>query len=122
MGKERLPANISAYKRSHRHNNFYKTTPEKVHRITIILETKNHVGLLGDVCGVLTEEEINILRINAVTEHKPGRAEIKIMVEVKDFDQYERAVHALRKLSGIVNVKHVANGRRRKRQPIIGPN
>ncbi|MFA5854965.1 MAG: RelA/SpoT family protein [Candidatus Gracilibacteria bacterium] len=106
MGVETTPVYIKAYDRI-RPNKFDYMTPEKVHQIHLIVEGRNRVGFLRDLCDELVGLGINIIAVRTMEKTSSDMERIYFSLEIVDISQYENTMYALGKVSGTAKVTRV---------------
>ena len=107
LGEEFEPICAQAYERSTRHR-IKELIPKKVRNVTLLLRTEDRVGILSDLCSELANVNVNILEV--VSNHDPDHHEtflVKFSLEIEDFEQYEKVLYSMKKVSGVVDVTHV---------------
>ena len=65
--------------------------------------SNDRTGLLGDIVREITGQKINIMAVNTKTD-KDRIATIDITVEVKDIEQLNKVLKAIRKVDSVYEV------------------
>lgn len=108
LGEIMDPISLAAYKRSKRAG-IREFSPKKVHRINMLIEVEERVGALGEICNEIANLGINIIEAHFSTQHTAALTKIDFLMEIEDFEQYERAVYAIKKIPGVINVAKTHN-------------
>jgi guanosine-3',5'-bis(diphosphate) 3'-pyrophosphohydrolase len=110
LGEIMDPVSLAAYKRSKRAG-IKEFSPKKVHQIHMLVEAEERVGALGEICSEIANLGINIIEANFSTETGTPLTKLHFLLEIEDFEQYERAVYAIKKIHGVINVTKTHNGK-----------
>lgn len=74
-------------------------------RAPIIVEGADRTGLLRDVTGVISAAKINMLRVDVMTRHRPERAVINAVLEIRHPDELEAILREIRSVSGVLSAE-----------------
>ena len=74
-------------------------------RAPIIVEGTDRTGLLRDVTGVISGAKINMIRVEVATRHRPERAVINAVLEIRHPDELESILRELRGVSGVLSAE-----------------
>jgi GTP pyrophosphokinase len=74
-------------------------------RAPIIVEGADRTGLLRDVTGVISVAKINMLRVEVVTRHRPERAVINAVLEIRHPEELENILREIRNVSGVLSAE-----------------
>src|SRR6185437_14206318 len=74
-------------------------------RAPIIVEGADRTGLLRDVTGVISGAKINMLRVEVATRHRPERAVINAVLEIRHPDELESILCEIRGVSGVLSAE-----------------
>ncbi len=74
-------------------------------RAPIIVEGTDRTGLLRDVTGVISAAKINMLRVEVVTRHRPERAVINAVLEIRHPDELEAILREIRGVQGVLSAE-----------------
>ncbi|HEX6818447.1 MAG TPA: TGS domain-containing protein, partial [Ktedonobacterales bacterium] len=74
-------------------------------RAPIIVEGMDRTGLLRDVTGVISGAKINMLRVEVATRHRPERAVINAVLEIRHPDELEGILREIRGVSGVLSAE-----------------
>jgi GTP pyrophosphokinase len=82
---------------------------EGTYRISLMIETEDHPGMLARLAEAISSQESNITHLEAETVDT-GRGLIEVAVQVRDRKHLERVVARLRSLSGVLQVDRRMTG------------
>lgn len=82
---------------------------QKVHRVELLVESQNRVGLLRDLSNELANLGINILAIQSLPRPNASLARMQFVLEIFDVREYQKALGALRKVDGVMSITRVQN-------------
>jgi GTP diphosphokinase / guanosine-3',5'-bis(diphosphate) 3'-diphosphatase len=74
-------------------------------RAPIVVEGTDRTGLLRDVTGEISAAKINMLRVEVVTRHRPERAVINAVLEIRHPDELEAILREIRGVSGVFSAE-----------------
>jgi GTP pyrophosphokinase len=75
--------------------------------LTLRVESLDHSGLLRDITTLLSNEKVNVLGVNSMTNIKNQSAIIDLNLEVKNSDDIEKLVNKLKQLKDIFDVRRL---------------
>ncbi len=82
---------------------WYKEEKQGSYNVDIEVLSNDRTGLLGDIVREITGQKINIMAVNTKTD-KDRIATIDITVEVKDIEQLNKVLKAIRKVDSVYEV------------------
>ncbi|HEX6540665.1 MAG TPA: HD domain-containing protein [Ktedonobacterales bacterium] len=85
--------------------NWPRLEGSEVFRAPIIVEGSDRTGLLRDVTGVISGAKINMLRVDVMTRHRPERAVINAVLEIRHPDELENILREIRKVAGVLSAE-----------------
>jgi len=74
---------------------------DEVFPVDVVIEAMDRQGLLRDITEVLSRERINVTAANTLTRNMASR--MAFTVEVRDLEQLNRALSAVREVPGVVS-------------------
>jgi GTP diphosphokinase / guanosine-3',5'-bis(diphosphate) 3'-diphosphatase len=74
-------------------------------RAPIIVEGSDRTGLLRDVTGVISGAKINMIRVEVATRHRPERAVINAVLEIRHPDELESILREVRGVNGVLSAE-----------------
>jgi GTP pyrophosphokinase len=99
---------VHVYDRNHARR-LKSESVQKVHRVELLTESQNRVGLLRDLCNELANLGINIIAIQSLPRPNASLARMQFVLEIFDVKEYEKALAALRKVDGMISITRVQN-------------
>lgn len=103
IGEENVPKYVKAYTnwddRVH-----LGIAPPKVHKVHLLVEGANRVGLLRDISNELAGLGINILKLDTSLTEDGSKSLLEFYVEIRDLNQYENTVYALYRIPDVIKV------------------
>ena len=75
----------------------------------IVVHTDDRPGLLNQLTGVLSDENMNIRSLEAKSLTDQVGGVVEMTVEVRDKKQLEKLVSAMRRISGVLDVERLFN-------------
>ena len=78
---------------------------ETTYPVDVVVFAYDRQGLLRDITSVLTDEKINVLSMNTMTDIKDHQAKMKLTLEVSSIEQLSRLLSKLSQLSNVLDVK-----------------
>ncbi|PAU75749.1 GTP diphosphokinase [Halomonas salipaludis] len=89
--------------------------------VDIEIEAWDRSGLLRDVTGVLSNDRVNVLSVNTLTNQDDGIARMSITVEVDGLETLGRLFSRIQQLPNVIDVKRLRSGAKprhgRQRRP-----
>ncbi|GHE21934.1 GTP diphosphokinase [Halomonas urumqiensis] len=78
--------------------------------VDIEVQAWDRSGLLRDVTGVLSNEKVNVLAVNTLTDTDDGIARMGITVEVDGLESLGRLFSRIQQLSNVIEVRRLRSG------------
>ncbi|MCK5523705.1 MAG: bifunctional (p)ppGpp synthetase/guanosine-3',5'-bis(diphosphate) 3'-pyrophosphohydrolase [Thiomargarita sp.] len=72
--------------------------------VDIHIDAFDRVGLLRDICTIVTDENLNILATNTSTSQPDNRVQMMFSLEANNLDQLSRALGKIDNLANVMNV------------------
>ena len=105
FGEERDPAHKHVYEEKIRAQGAHVAVREaKVHPVTLCLDVKDRIGVLGDVSGTLGSLRINIIQMHSFESDIEDCFRLQFMIEIRDAKHYEEAYLGLSRIPGVVRI------------------
>lgn len=93
------PLNAAAYER--------EAAGIKVYHIHLMVEMKNRVGILRDICSTLAEQTVNILKVESMIREHPDKARVRFVLEIQDTKHYQRMISAINGLEDVFTIERL---------------
>ena len=81
------------------------TQQAEIYSVDIRIDAIDRQGLLHDIINVMTNEKINILAVNTVSNKLDSSAQMDLTIEVTDIEQLSRVLSRLSQLNNILEVR-----------------
>ncbi|MGM0535638.1 MAG: GTP diphosphokinase [Pseudomonadota bacterium] len=78
--------------------------------VDIEIEAWDRSGLLRDVTGVLSNDRVNVLSVNTLTDTEDGIARLSITVEVDGLETLGRLFSRIQQLPNVIEVRRLRSG------------
>ncbi len=108
IGSETDLLDVHVYDR-HQARRLKSESIQKVHRVELVIESQNRVGLLRDLSNELANLGINIIAIQSLPRPNSSLSRMEFILEIFDVKEYERTLRSLRKVDGVVSITRVQN-------------
>jgi GTP pyrophosphokinase len=76
-----------------------------VYPVDILVTAGDRRGLLRDISGVLSNEEVNVLGVSSESNRKTDRADFRFTVEIGDMAQLSRVIDKVSQLPDVLTVR-----------------
>ncbi len=77
----------------------------EIYSVDIRIDAIDRQGLLHDIINVMTNEKINILAVNTLSDKHDSSAQMDLTIEVTDIEQLSRVLTRLSQLNNILEVR-----------------
>lgn len=78
--------------------------------VDIEIQAWDRSGLLRDVTGVLSNDRVNVLSVNTLTDTDDGIARMSITVEVDGLETLGRLFSRIQQLPNVIEVRRLRGG------------
>ena len=78
--------------------------------VTILIEANDRHGLLSDITWTLSDEKINVLAVNTMSNKSQQTARMAVTVEIRDLQQLTRIMDKISQLRNVLDVRRGATG------------
>ena len=82
---------------------------DETYPVDIAVLAYDRQGLLSDVTNVLTDEKVNVLSMNTLTDIKDHKAKMKLTLEVDGITQLSRLLSKITQLSNVIEAKRCSS-------------
>jgi len=82
-------------------------TDTKRYPVNILIQANDRHGLLSDITRTLSDDKVNVIAVNTVSNKKEQSAQMAVTIEIRDLQQLTRIMD---KLSQLRNVLEVSRG------------
>ncbi|MES0327561.1 MAG: GTP diphosphokinase [Gammaproteobacteria bacterium] len=80
--------------------------------VGLIINAIDRQGLLGDITTTLTNEKINVIAVNSLSDKKEQTARMLVTIEIHDLQQLTRIMDKISQLSNVIEVLRGSNSPR----------
>jgi len=101
--------NLEDDKRNHLIDADWGGVQDKTYNIFIHIEAYDRQGLLSDVSQVLTDEKVDVIGVNTLSNKEDQTADMTITAEIIDLDQLGRVMDKIKQLQNVISVKRQYN-------------
>ena len=78
--------------------------------VNILIQANDRQGLLSDITRTLSDDKVNVIAVNTMSNKKDQSARMAVTVEIRDLQQLTRIMDRLSQLRNVVEVNRGANG------------
>jgi GTP diphosphokinase / guanosine-3',5'-bis(diphosphate) 3'-diphosphatase len=108
LGEKHDPDNQHVYDHTKRRR-IKEILPEKVRTLSLFVKAHNRVGVLGDMCREFANSNVNIVEASAASKSVDVNFSlVKFIVDIEDFEQYEKVLYGLKKIPGVISVTQLS--------------
>ncbi|MDH5612262.1 MAG: GTP diphosphokinase [Gammaproteobacteria bacterium] len=80
--------------------------------VSLIINTIDRQGLLGDIINTLANDKVNVLAVNTLSDKKQQTARMAVTIEINDLQQLTRVMDKIGQLPNVVEVMRGSNSPR----------
>ena len=77
--------------------------------VSLIINTIDRQGLLGDIINTLANDKVNVLSVNTLSDKKQQTARMAVTIEISDLQQLTRVMDKIGQLPNVVEVVRGSN-------------
>ncbi len=85
-------------------------TDEQSYPVNILIQANDRHGLLSDITSTLSDDKVNVLAVNTVSNKKEQTAKMAVTIEIRDLQQLTRIMDRIVQLRNVLEVSRGANG------------
>ena len=85
-------------------------TEAQSYPVNILIEAIDRHGLLSDITSTLSEDKVNVVAVNTMSNKKEQTARMAVTIEIRDLQQLTRIMDKISQLRNVVEVSRGANG------------
>ena len=78
--------------------------------VNILIEANDRHGLLSDITLTLSDDKVNVIAVNTVSNKKEQTARMAVTIEIRDLEQLTRIMDKISHLRNVIEVSRGANG------------
>ena len=87
--------------------NWGKST-EELYRADLVIKAYDRSGLLNDITAILVNEQINVIRVNSLSDSDKHQAIIELTIEISDVNKLSQALNKLSQINNVIDVQRVS--------------
>ncbi|MCK5262530.1 MAG: bifunctional (p)ppGpp synthetase/guanosine-3',5'-bis(diphosphate) 3'-pyrophosphohydrolase, partial [Gammaproteobacteria bacterium] len=77
--------------------------------VSLIINAIDRQGLLGDVTNTLSNEKVNVIAVNTLSDKKQQTARMAVTIEIHDLQQLTRVMDKIGQLPNVIEVLRGSN-------------
>ena len=83
----------------------YKSYP-----VNLLIHANDRHGLLSDITKTLSDDKLNVIQVNTISNKKEQTARMAVTLEIRDSQQLTRIMDKITQLRNVIDVSRGANG------------
>lgn len=85
-------------------------TETQSYPVNILIHANDRHGLLSDITSTLSDDKVNVIAVNTVSDKKQQTARMAVTIEIRDLQQLSRIMDRISQLRNVLDVSRGANG------------
>ena len=85
-------------------------TDTKRYPVNILIQANDRHGLLSDITRTLSDDKVNVIAVNTVSNKKEQSARMAVTIEIRDLQQLTRIMDKISQLRNVLEVSRGSNG------------
>ncbi len=85
-------------------------TDARNYPVNILIQANDRHGLLSDITKTLSDDKVNVVAVNTISNKKEQSAKMAVTIEIKDLQQLSRIMDKISQLRNVLDVARGANG------------
>lgn len=85
-------------------------TDTQSYPVNILIHANDRHGLLSDITSTLSDDKINVIAVNTMSNKKEQTARLAVTIEIRDLQQLTRVMDKISQLRNVIDVSRGANG------------
>ena len=78
--------------------------------VNILIDANDRHGLLSDITKTLSDDKLNVIEVNTISNKKEQTARMAVTIEIRDSQQLTRIMDKIAQLRNVIDVNRGANG------------
>jgi len=78
--------------------------------VNILIQANDRHGLLSDITRTLSDDKVNVIAVNTMSNKKEQSAQMAVTIEIRDLQQLTRVMDKISQLRNVLEVSRGANG------------
>jgi GTP pyrophosphokinase len=83
----------------------WNTESGAMYLVDIVVSAYDRQGLLRDITGILSDEKVNVIAVNTMTDVRDHMASMKLSIEISGIAQLSRLLARINQLPNVIDVK-----------------
>lgn len=85
-------------------------TDVRSYAVNLLIDANDRQGLLSDITRTLSDDKVNVIAVNTMSNKKDQTARMAVTVEIRDLQQLTRIMDRISMLRNVIDVRRGANG------------
>jgi len=85
-------------------------TDAQSYPVNILIQAIDRHGLLSDITSTLSDDKVNVIAVNTMSDKKEQTARMAVTIEIRDLQQLTRIIDRISQLRNVLEVTRGANG------------
>lgn len=85
-------------------------TDTQCYPVNILIQANDRHGLLSDITRTLSDDKVNVVAVNTMSDKKEQTARMAVTIEIRDLQQLTRVMDKISQLRNVIDVTRGANG------------
>ncbi|MBE9561008.1 MAG: GTP diphosphokinase [Proteobacteria bacterium] len=85
-------------------------TKTQSYPVNILIHANDRHGLLSDITSTLSDDKVNVIAVNTMSNKKEQTARMAVTIEIRDLQQLTRVMDKISQLRNVIDVSRGANG------------
>ena len=78
--------------------------------VNLLIKANDRHGLLTDISRTLSDDKVNVVAVNTVSNKKDQSARMSVTIEIRDLQQLSRIMDKISQLRNVIDVSRGSNG------------
>jgi len=85
-------------------------TDARNYPVNILIQANDRHGLLSDITRTLSDDKINVIEVNTISNKKEQSAQMAVTIEIRDLQQLARIMDKISQLGNVLEVRRGSSG------------
>jgi len=85
-------------------------TDAQSYPVNILIQANDRHGLLSDITSTLSDDKVNVVKVNTMSNKKEQTARMAVTIEIRDLQQLTRIMDKISQLRNVLEVSRGASG------------
>ena len=78
--------------------------------VNILIQANDRHGLLSDITRTLSDDKVNVIAVNTMSNKKEQTAQMAVTIEIRDLQQLRRIMDKISQLGNVLEVSRGSHG------------